>query len=64
VIAINAADAAQLSEIIMVGHLIDLQSIRNEINLVGVFYDRLFIMPDNPGYGTVMGVLAVLKTED
>jgi len=61
VIAINAANAADLSEIIIVGHLMDLKSIRNEINLVGVFYDQSFIIPENPGFGTAIGVIEALK---
>lgn len=63
VIAINAADAAVLEAIIMVGHLMDLQSIRREVNLVGEFYQKTFIVPENPGFGTVRGVLEVLKGE-
>lgn len=63
VIAINAADAADLAEIIMVGHLMDLESIRKEINLVGEFYHRSFIMPENPGFGTALGILAALKQD-
>lgn len=61
VIAINASDAADMKHIIMLGHLMDLASIRKEIDLVGEFYDRTFTMPDNPGFGTAMGVLAVIK---
>ncbi len=63
VIAINAANAEDLAEIIMIGHLMDLKSIRREIDLVGQFYQRTFTIPENPGFGTVMGVLEVmLKT--
>jgi hypothetical protein len=29
--------------------------------LVGEFYDQIFIVPENPGFGTVMGVLEVFK---
>jgi type II pantothenate kinase len=61
VIAINASNAAHLEQIVLVGHLMDLQSIRNEINLVGEFYDRVFTIPEYPGFGTAMGVLTVLK---
>lgn len=61
VIAINASDAAGMKDIILVGHLMDLESIRYEIDLVGEFYNREFIIPDNPGFGTAMGVLSVLK---
>jgi len=38
VIAINAANSVDLDSIIMVGHLMDLESIRKEIDLVGEFY--------------------------
>jgi type II pantothenate kinase len=62
VIAINATEAAGLSDIIMVGHLMDVQSIRKEVELVGEFYGRSFNMPDIPGFGTAMGVLTVLKS--
>jgi type II pantothenate kinase len=61
VIAINAANAVGMEDIILVGHLMDLESIRKEVALVGEFYDRYFIVPENPGFGTVMGVLEVLK---
>jgi type II pantothenate kinase len=61
VIAINAANAVGMADIILVGHLMDLESIRKEVALVGEFYDRYFIVPENPGFGTVMGVLEVLK---
>ena len=64
VIAINAANSVDLDSIIMVGHLMDLESIRNEIDLVGEFYQREFIVPDHPGFGTAMGVLEILKKED
>jgi type II pantothenate kinase len=61
VIAINASNAVDLSDIIMVGHLMDLQSIRNEIDLVGEFYNQSFIVPENPGFGTAIGVIEALK---
>lgn len=62
VIAINASNAAGLPDIIMVGHLMDLRSIRKEIDLVGEFYDRVFTVPENPGFGTAMGALEVMKS--
>ena len=62
VIAINAANASDQDAIIMVGHLMDLKSIRREIDLVGEFYRREFIIPENPGFGSAMGVLLVLRT--
>ena len=63
VIAINAANSSSLEAIIMVGHLMDLHSIRKEVNLVGEFYQKTFIVPENPGYGTVRGVLEVIKQD-
>jgi type II pantothenate kinase len=61
VIAINAADAAGMDEIILIGHTLDLASVKRELNLVGGFYQRAFIMPENPGFVTAMGVLGVLR---
>jgi type II pantothenate kinase len=61
VIAINAADAEELDEIVMIGHLMDLESVQREVRLVGEFYDRDFTIPENPGFGTAMGVLEVLR---
>ncbi|MCB2209650.1 Fumble domain-containing protein [bacterium] len=61
VIAINAAAAEDLADIVLVGHLMDLESIRREIGLVGEFYDQTFIIPDAPGFGTAQGVLAALN---
>jgi type II pantothenate kinase len=61
VIAINASNAVSLEEIVLVGHLMDLKSIQKEVNLVGEFYKRSFTIPENPGFGTVMGALAGLK---
>jgi type II pantothenate kinase len=64
VIAINAANAEGLADIVLVGHLMDLESVRDEIALVGDFYKRSFIVPENPGFGTVMGALAMLRRMD
>lgn len=64
VIAINAAAAEDLAEIVLVGHLMDLASIRREVGLVGEFYGQAFIVPDNPGAGTARGVLAAVNGSD
>lgn len=61
VIAINAADAAGLKEIILIGHTMDLASVQKEIALVGEFYQRAFIMPKHPGFATAKGVIMALK---
>jgi len=60
VIAINARAAEELADIVLVGHLMDLESVRKEIGLVGAFYNQTFIIPDAPGFGTARGVLAAL----
>ena len=64
VIAINASNSVEMEEIILVGHLMDLASIRREIDLVGEFYQRTFIVPPDPGFGTAAGVLSVLREEN
>lgn len=63
VIAINAADASGMEEIILIGHTIDLRSIQKEIALVGDFYQRKFTMPENPGFATAKGVIEVMRRE-
>lgn len=60
VIAINASDAAGMLDIILIGHTMDLISVQKEITLVGEFYQRVFIMPENPGFATAMGVLVAM----
>ncbi len=62
VIALNAAKAEGLLDIVMIGHLMDLETIRAEVDLVGKFYHQSFIVPHHPGLGTVLGVLNLLKT--
>ncbi len=61
VIAINAAGAAKLGHVIMAGHMMDMASFCREINLVGEFYRFAFIIPEEPGTATAMGVLNFLK---
>ena len=61
VIAINAASASSMENIIMVGHLMDLKAIQKEVCLVGEFYQRSFVIPENPGFGTAMGVLVAMR---
>lgn len=62
VIAINAADASNRDQIIMVGHMMDMPSFCKEINLVGEFYQKTFNIPGEPGYATALGALAILKS--
>jgi type II pantothenate kinase len=58
VIAINAADAAGMEHIVFTGHLIDLSQVRLELKNTAGFYDQQFILPENPGSGTVKGTLS------
>ncbi len=57
VIAINAARAERLNEIIIVGHLTDLPSIRETFRLVGQFYGATLQVPEHGGHATALGAL-------
>lgn len=57
IIAINAARATQLNDIVIVGHLSDLPSIRETFRLVGQFYGATLQMPEFGGYATATGAL-------
>lgn len=59
IIAINAARATQLDDIVIVGHLSDLPSIRETFRLVGQFYGATLQMPEFGGYATATGALLV-----
>lgn len=61
VIAINAASSVGLERIILIGHTMDLLSIKKEIGLVGEFYKKQFTMPENPGFATAIGVIEVMN---
>ena len=57
VIAINAARATQNPEIVVVGHMTDLPSIRDVLAQVGQFYSAHIRIPEHGGYATAMGAL-------
>jgi len=57
VIAINAAGAVGTDDIVFTGHLIDLPQVRRELHTTAGYYNQQFILPDNPGTGTVQGAL-------
>lgn len=57
VIAINAARAERLENIVIVGHLTDLPSIRHTFRLVGQFYGATLQVPEHGGYATALGAL-------
>jgi type II pantothenate kinase len=57
VIAINAARAEKLEQIVVVGHLVDLPSVRHVLHTVAGYYSANIIVPDTPGYATAIGAL-------
>ncbi len=61
VIAINAARAQQLPQVVVVGHLTDLKSIRRTFGLVAKFYGATILTPEAGGSATAIG--ALLSTE-
>lgn len=62
IIAINAAHATQNSNIVIVGHLSDLPSIRETFRLVGQFYGATLQVPEFGGYATATGALLVAES--
>lgn len=57
VIAINAARATAHDNIVIVGHMTDLPTIRETLELVGKFYNAPLLIPEFGGYATAMGAL-------
>jgi type II pantothenate kinase len=57
VIAINAARAERLDQIVVVGHAVDLSCMRRVLNTVAGYYGAGILVPDNPGYATAVGAL-------
>lgn len=57
VIAINAARAEGLEQIVVVGHLVDLESVRRVLHTVAGYYGARIMVPDMPGYATAIGAL-------
>jgi type II pantothenate kinase len=57
VIAINAARANGHDGILLIGHLVDMASMRAAILAVGGLYQMAIDIPAQPGYGTALGAL-------
>lgn len=55
VVAINAAQANDLEHIVVIGHLVDLESVRRVLSEVAGYYNASIRVPDNPGSGTAVG---------
>jgi type II pantothenate kinase len=56
-IAINAARAQSMERIVIIGHLIDMVSMRSVVERVGELYGVPIILPKDSGYGTALGAL-------
>ncbi|MCB0185355.1 MAG: hypothetical protein KDE31_13880 [Caldilineaceae bacterium] len=64
-LAVNAAKAIRTAHVVMTGHMLDMRSTRQVLTGVGALYGQTFYMPEDAGYGTVLGALlmaAELKT--
>jgi len=61
VIAINAARAEGLENIVVTGHLVDLLSVRKVLDEVAGFYGAKITIPPNPGMGTAVGALVSME---
>jgi type II pantothenate kinase len=57
VIAINAARAEGLQHIVVVGHVVDLPSVRKVLSTVAGYYQASITVPDMPGAATAIGAL-------
>lgn len=56
-LAIQAARAQQLEQIVVIGHLTDMPSIRRVLGAVGQYYSTPLLLPENAGYATALGAL-------
>lgn len=61
-IAVNAARAEQLSPIVVVGHLIEVPSIRKTVEGVGALYRTPIVIPPTPGHATALGALSLISS--
>jgi type II pantothenate kinase len=61
VIGINAAKSQQIDEIVLIGRIINLPSMRKVIHDVGGFYGVEFLLPDQTAHATALGALQVLQ---
>jgi type II pantothenate kinase len=57
VIAINAARAEGLEHIVVVGHVVDLPSVRRVLQTVAGYYSASIRVPEMPGFATALGAL-------
>jgi type II pantothenate kinase len=62
-VAINAARSQATDSIVMVGHLIDMVSMRGVVERVGDLYGVSIVLPTDSGYGTALGALLAIADE-
>ncbi len=62
-IAINAARALPTSQIVIIGHLTDMATMRRMLAAVGGFYGQTFQMPTDAGYATALGALLTVRDQ-
>lgn len=62
IVAINAARAQQIERIIVIGHLIDMPSVRRMLESVGDLYGVCLNMPAEAGHAAALG--ALLRSEE
>lgn len=62
IVAINAARAQQIERIIVIGHLIDMSSVRRVLESVGDLYGVRLNMPAEAGHAAALG--ALLRSEE
>ncbi len=58
-IAVNAARAIQTEQVVIIGHMLDMPSMRKVFTGVGAFYGQTFYLPPDAGYATALGALLV-----
>ncbi|MCS6773461.1 MAG: hypothetical protein NZ693_05025 [Thermoflexales bacterium] len=56
-LAINAARAERLDRIVLVGHTMDMVSVRRVVHTVAGYYGATMLIPDTPGIATALGAL-------
>ena len=60
-ITINAARAQQCERIVLIGHMLDMASLREVIALVGQYYAAELQLVERPGYATAIGALLLAE---
>jgi len=60
-ITINAARAQQCKRIVLIGHMLDMASLREVIALVGQYYAAELQLVERPGYATAIGALLLAE---